>query len=40
MKKQKGIPPTYAGHAIMESEDHRIVSNSEAGWTDADDEAF
>ena len=36
VKKQRGIPPAYAGHALADAEGHRIASNSEAGWTDED----
>ena len=39
-KKQRGISPGSAGHAVMASKGNRIVSNSEASWTDADEDAF
>jgi protein regulator of cytokinesis 1 len=38
-KKQKGLPPySHAGHAVTDSQGNRIVSGSEANWTD--DDAF
>jgi protein regulator of cytokinesis 1 len=37
VKRQKGIPPYgHAGHALMDAEGNRIVSGSEANWTDED----
>jgi Ase1/PRC1/MAP65 family protein len=37
IKKQKGIPPYgHAGHAYIDAEGNRIVSGSEANWTDED----
>ena len=37
-KRQKGIPPygAHAGHVLTDSEGNRIVSGSEANWTDED----
>jgi protein regulator of cytokinesis 1 len=36
IKKQKGIPPAYAGHALTDAEGNRILSGSETNWTDED----
>lgn len=37
IKKQKGIPPYgHAGHAYVDAEGNRVVSGSEANWTDED----
>jgi protein regulator of cytokinesis 1 len=37
LKKQKGIPPrSHAGQVITDMEGNRIVSGSEANWTDED----
>jgi len=37
LKKQKGIPPYgHAGHVLMDAQGNRIVSGSEANWTDED----
>lgn len=37
LKKQKGIPPrSHAGHVVMDAEGNRIISGSEANWTDED----
>jgi protein regulator of cytokinesis 1 len=37
IKKQKGIPPYgHAGHAYTDADGNRIVSGSEANWTDED----
>jgi protein regulator of cytokinesis 1 len=38
VKRQKGIPPYSARAAIVDTEGNRIVSGSEANWTD--EEAF
>ncbi|RDW88525.1 hypothetical protein BP6252_00557 [Coleophoma cylindrospora] len=35
-KKQKGIPPYHAGNVMTDAEGNRIVSGSEANWTDED----
>jgi len=37
-KRQKGIPPYagHAGHGLTDAEGNRIVSGSEANWTDED----
>lgn len=36
-KRQRGVPPHgHAGHGLMDVEGHRIVSGSEANWTDED----
>ena len=37
-KKQRGIPPygAHAGHVLMDAEGNRIISGSEANWTDED----
>jgi protein regulator of cytokinesis 1 len=37
-KRQKGIPPygAHAGHVLTDAEGNRIVSGSEANWTDED----
>jgi protein regulator of cytokinesis 1 len=37
LKRQKGIPPlSHAGHVVMDAEGNRIVSGSDANWTDED----
>jgi protein regulator of cytokinesis 1 len=36
VKKQKGIPAVYAGHAVVDTEGNRLMSGSEANWTDED----
>jgi len=36
LKKQKGIPPYGARPGLVDTEDNRIVSGSEANWTDED----
>lgn len=37
IKRQKGIPPHgHVSHALMDAEGNRIVSGSEANWTDED----
>lgn len=37
LKKQKGLPPYgHAGHVLMDAQGNRIVSGSEANWTDED----
>ncbi|KAF4633820.1 hypothetical protein G7Y89_g4293 [Cudoniella acicularis] len=38
MKKQKGLPPygAHAGHGLMDAHGNRIVSGSDANWTDED----
>lgn len=36
LKKQKGLPPSGAHAGLMENESNRIVSGSEAAWTDED----
>jgi protein regulator of cytokinesis 1 len=37
VKRQKGIPPHgHAGHALVDPEGNRIMSGSEANWTDED----
>lgn len=42
IKKPRGLPPygAHAGIAMIDAEGNRIVSGSEANWTDADEEAF
>jgi len=38
-KKQRGVPPyEHAGHAMTDAQGNRVVSGSEANWTD--DDAF
>jgi protein regulator of cytokinesis 1 len=36
LKKHKGLPPSGAHAGLMETESNRIVSGSEAAWTDED----
>jgi protein regulator of cytokinesis 1 len=37
MKKQKGYPPgSHAGHVATDAHGNRIISGSEANWTDED----
>lgn len=37
-KRQKGLPPygAHAGHVVTDAQGNRIVSGSEANWTDED----
>jgi protein regulator of cytokinesis 1 len=36
LKKQKGIPPGHVAHVFVDAEGNRVVSGSEANWTDED----